>query len=1042
MIKDEYNQIEVTNDKQLLHSEFGKTQKVEFSSQNENKLPEGDLNEKYVGKTIRKETEVNVDYINKVPSHGSQTVVTSTSTATTAAAATAGTAVAASTVAVVAIATVTGISVAIHDYQFEFKSLIISSNELRYELYVYDASKDEEDYLSYEDQEPRYEEESDELSKAPFKLHVYNQNYDATQYLWERTTNMGVFDHLVLGDTYNIVLSENRYGGEEIYKDSFVTFTNSSILDFEVYQYTDVKAWTFDYYLDLIDDDDSITDIQLDFYENDAPSQTSASFSLEKEDGYKSFSVLDRDGYPLIALDQEWGYRLSYTQNNTKKLFKEGTVAFEDYAGRKSVFNDFVLNKEANFINNSIEVTLDYQDDFDWYSDFKLTMTLIPTENDGATGREEEYYSQEIPLAATIEPQTIVLNEYEMYVRDSYFKYTYRLSCSYRGAQITLKEETTPFSFTDNSGGVTEFIGLEFKKEANFLNNTFKVKLDYQDDFGALTNFQLHLLPEGVNAQYDFYLDKTTDEQTCTFDADQHWNFSFDYTYTYYLTYWNDYEEVRYDEDSEDFVFTDISGGVSEFRGFTFTGQYVMSTGVAPIQLDYQDDFNYLSNFVLHLFGPIASEGGDPDPLLPYYADNTGDTPLVEDYPYAIDLEKTLDVQYINLYDADIPASSEGEFLCAVTYSYRGEEQEPVSSESKIEFYDPDAVSEVYGITFVNGEANFNERSFMVELDFKDDYGYFSNFTLQVRDTANGGWVERSLDTTTDPQKVIIDEFDYEEYKYPVDIVEGTLTYNLCYTTNETGDPSTQYLYTQEPSLSFTNSLKSEFYGLETSYDFTQVEADGECRLPFRFDCVNDAEYFSAPELYFTPVDNEEEILATISFANEVMTDGWQYGSFSPYGDFTIEDMTNGDEYNVIVAYYAKDGYNGAEQRLTNVICAHAFTLNQTQDIYGIEMQRYISGGDYEAYFSIIANGDISEFTNGQIIFESVDGELTFIYDVTMSEFVTVNLLNPKNRTTTEMLLDDFFSSPVNVSLKFSKPGSSEIITLNCLSGFQFEVSH
>ena len=57
MIRDEFNQIEVTNDKQLLHTEFGKTQKVEFSSQNENKLPEGDLNEKYVGKTIKKVTE-------------------------------------------------------------------------------------------------------------------------------------------------------------------------------------------------------------------------------------------------------------------------------------------------------------------------------------------------------------------------------------------------------------------------------------------------------------------------------------------------------------------------------------------------------------------------------------------------------------------------------------------------------------------------------------------------------------------------------------------------------------------------------------------------------------------------------------------------------------------------------------------------------------------------------------------------------------------------------------------------------------------------
>ena len=1046
MIRDEFNQIEVRNDKQLLHSEFGKTQKAEFSSQNENKLPEGDLNEKYVGKTIKKVTEVNVDYVNKVPSHGAGTVVTtSSSTATTAATVTAGTAVAASTVAVVAIATVTGISVAIHDYQYEFKSLIISSNELRYELCVYDANKDEPEYLDYDGQQPRFQEEYDESSKAPYALRVYNQNYDATQYLWERYTNMGVFERLTLGDSYNIVLSENRYGGEEIFKDSFVTYENSAILDFNVYQYTDYVTGTFDYYLDYIDDNNALSNLTLEFYEPETPDRINASFAIEKETGYKTISALDNSGNRLIDLNKEWGYRLTYTQDNTKKVFKEDTVTFEDYAGRRTAFNDFIFDKTANFIDNSITVKLDYFDSEGWYQDFKLTLTQIPNEDQGASGGEEEYYSQEIPLAATTEPQTIVLNEYEMYVRDSFFKYTYRLSCTYKGELITLKEETEPFSFTDTSDGVTEFYGFEFKKEANFLNNTFKIRLDYKDDFNALYSFQLHLFPDGVNAQYDFYLDKTTDEQICTFDENQHWNFSFDYTYTYTLTYWNDNEEVTYNEDNEDFVFTDISGGVSEFKGFTFTGQYVMSTGLAPIQLDYQDDFNYLSDFVLHLFGPISSGTGDPDPLLPDFANsNSGDTPLVEDYPYTFELDKTTDVQYINLREAEVPTSMEGEYLCAVTYSYRGEEQEPVHSESSVEFNDPDAVSEVYGITFVNGEANFNERSFMVELDVKDDFGYFSNFTLQVRDTENGGWVERELEYTTDPQKVIIDDYDYEEYKYPVDIVEGTLTYNLCYVSSETGDPATQYFYTQEPSLSFINSLKSEFYGLETSYDFTQEEPDGEARLPFRFDCVNDAEYFGAPELCITPINDEEEILASIMFANETMDNGWHYGSFYANDpDFTLDQLTNGDEYNVVVAYQAKDGYNGPEQRLAISVGTHAFTLNEKQEIYSVAVENYLVAGNWEVYTTVIANGDFSEFSNGEIIFERADGNYAALaYDVTISEYMTVDLHSPKEYTVNDDDLQEYFSHPINITFKYSKPGSSEVITINCYSNYLFSISN
>ena len=691
MIRDEFNQIEVTNDKQLLHTEFGKTQKVEFSSQQENKLPEGDLNEKYVGKTIRKETEVNVDYINKVPSHGTQTVVTSSSTASTAAAATAGTAVAASTVAVVAIATVTGISVAMHDYKYEFKSLIISSNELRYELYVYDAMLKENEYLSFNDQEPN-EERYDEMSSAPFKLRVYNKNYDASQYLWDRSTNTGVFENLTLGDTYNIVLTENRYGGEEIYKDTFVTYVNSTIIDFEVYQYTDYVEGTFDINLDFIDDDNSIEEIFLEFYEPEYPEEIVATFAIEKEPGFKTISALDDSGNAVLDLNKEYGYRVKYNQDAEEKTFKEGSIAFEDYAGRKSAFNDFIFDKTANFIENSITVTLDYVDRLGWYEDFKLSITMIPEDNQGTTN-PDDYYTPEIPLEATSEPQTIVLNEYEIYVRDRYFKYTYSLSCLYQGEPIILKEETTPFSFTDTSGGVSEFYGFEFPYEANFIDNTFKVRIDYQDDFDSFYNFVLHLNPEGVNAQYDFALQNTNEEQTLQFDESQHWNFSFDYTYTYTLDYWDDDGQHTYNENGESFTFKDISGGVSEFYGITFTGNYDMTTGLAPVQLDYQDDFNYLSDFTMLFYGPIAQSGGGNNPFRGPTRVGGDDLPSIEDYEYEVSLEKTTEVQYINLYEAGVPASSEDGFLYALTYNYRGEEQTPVQPSEQFYFVDPDANS-------------------------------------------------------------------------------------------------------------------------------------------------------------------------------------------------------------------------------------------------------------------------------------------------------------------------------------------------------------
>ena len=1052
MVRDEFNNVEVTNEKQLLKVEFGKTQSAEFTSKKENTVPEGDLNEKYVGKTIKKETEINVDYINKVPTHATQTVVTSSTTATTAAAATATTAVAASTVAVVAIATATGISVALHDYHFDFESFIISSNELRYVLTVFDKNDDKTylEYESYDYEEPYLEgEEYDPMKEAPFLLRVTNREYNVAQPVFYHSYNEGIFEDLVLGETYKITLTENRYGGETIYSESFTTYSNTEFNSFSLSGTSDLEDGYFEVEMRFVDEEERFSNFELCLFDPEMPEEINHVFSLEKISGTQYVYVTNEDNEWILDLTREWGYEFSYLDGEETVNYASGTVIFNDWLGRESMFREFVFTKEANFIENSFDVQLDYQDDFAWYSDFNLKLTQIPVDDDqtaGGQSGEEQYYSVDIPLASTSEVQTINLNEYEMFVRESYFKYTYSLSCVYRGDTMVLSEEATPFSFTDTSGAKTEFKAFEFSKEANFLDNTFKVRLDYVDDFEALYSFTLHLFPNGVNAQYDFYLDKTTDEQTCTFNENDHWNFSFDYEYTYTLTYYNDGEEVTLNENGELFKFTDISGGVSEFRGVTFTGNYVMSTGLAPVQLDYQDDFNYLSNFVLHVFGPITNQGnGDGnDPLRA--GGNSGIS--IDDYPYVFALEKTTEVQYINLYNSEIPTSAEGKYLYALTYSYRGEEQEPIEGDKQIEFVDPDAESVVNGINFLPNneqpEANFETRQFQVQLDYQDDYGYFSNFTLQVRDNLNGGWVERELENTTEPQTVTIDDYDYDEGYYPVDIVEGELTYNFTYVSSETGDPATQYFFSEEPSLVFENSLKSEFYGLETSYDFTQTDT-GEYRLPFRFDCVNDAEYLSVPELYFTPVDNTEEILATISFANETMTSNWQYGSFSPYpgSDFTIEDLTNGDEYNVVVACYEKDGYNGSEQRNIKYCEPHVLTLNQKQEIHSVGVDRYILAGSWEIYTTVFANGDISSFSNCQFIVESEDGEITLIYDIEeIGEYNTISLMSPKNRTVTEQLLMDVFSNPVNITFKYSKPGSDDIITVNCYSNCLFWISN
>ena len=195
MRNDEFNKIEITNDKQVSGVEFGKTQKIEFTPQKDNTVPEGDLNEKYIGKTIKKKTEVNVEYMNKTPIHGSSTVVSSSTTATNAASAVASVATAASVVAVTVVAVGTGISVALHNYQYNFNDFVVTSNSLSYELFVKDLNNekrpDDEPYEEYD--KPR--EESSEESNAPLKLRVYNEYYDFSiptylDYNWGEFNNL------------------------------------------------------------------------------------------------------------------------------------------------------------------------------------------------------------------------------------------------------------------------------------------------------------------------------------------------------------------------------------------------------------------------------------------------------------------------------------------------------------------------------------------------------------------------------------------------------------------------------------------------------------------------------------------------------------------------------------------------------------------------------------------------------------------------------------------------------------------------------------
>lgn len=579
MIKDEFNNIEVTNDKQMNVKEFGKTQKSESSSFRGNKIPEEEYNKKIKFDTHPNHT--NIEIKDKTEQITKATQITSTSTASSIGAATASVATVGAVVAVTAISVVTGISVALHDYEYKFNSFQISSNEVIYDLLIIDNKKNEEESDYEEIDFQHYEEESE---SGDFLLRVYNADYDYTNPLW-LGSNYGSFVGLNLGETYNIVLSENRYGGETLFKETFTTAELSKFSVFEVYPDANFVTNTISVYLDYLDETDTLTDFTLTLSNESQPD--GMSFSLEKKTGIQEVILIDTDG-EKFDLTEPCHYDFSYKNNGEEEVFKRGEISFYNTATEKSEFYQFIFDGSANFITEEFYVRLNYVDDLNLFSEFTLRLS------DETTG-----FDIDIPLEKTTEEQTIDSQLYDIGFSNTY---TYQLFCMKGEDSEELASGSV--TFFDISGGVSEFTGITIDEGANFLDKTFNVQLHYQDDFDYFYDFRLIFDEDNASAAPTvFSLEKTTEPQTVDCSSI---DFDLRVEHSYVLKCYN--MGVEETLASGDVMFVDTSGAVSEFNGLIFDKKADFVTRTFDIALDYQDDFDYFSDFTLTIYDDTSKQ--------------------------------------------------------------------------------------------------------------------------------------------------------------------------------------------------------------------------------------------------------------------------------------------------------------------------------------------------------------------------------------------------------------------------------------------------
>ena len=961
MFQDEYNKIEITNDKQVFKKEFGKTQKTEFSHQKENELPQGDLNEKYVGKTIKKVTQVNVEYTNKVPTHNA-VVVEGATTATSVAAAATSVAVVASTVAVTAVAVATGISVALHDYQYNLNSFFISSNEVSYSLTLVDNNEEDEfEYEHYEDEPHRQDLLDEHIEEWPFILTVSNKNYEATRGLFYGR-NEGEFYGLTLGDTYSIVLMENRYGGEVIFEESFTTYKNAIFRNFWVMGSADYVNRTFDveaYYLDELD---ALSDfsIKMTDYGDESISYT---LPIAKTNELQTVQVTDKS----FDFSKHYKYTFSYKNNGDVYEFSSGEISFYDTSNGVSEVRGVAWDKRANFLNKTTEITLDYVDDYERFSDFKLVLT--------PNNSESIIYN----LDPTTDPQIINLQKPNEEPIDLTERYSYMFTYMDSKEPIEQIIDSGIVVFEDNSGTITRFDEIIFD-DANYLTNKFNVQLQYVNELEYYSGFELSLFQNSPsdNDAVTIPLNATTDAQPINASA---YNLDLKKSYSYQLTCINN--KTRETVTTGSVTFTDTSG----YDGFAFTGESNYYDKYFVAQLSYSTLKHTFADFTLHLTNE-----------------------LLED-EIVIPLSGVVAEQHISTdnYDFD----PRGSYSYTLDCLYDGERM--VLDTGDVTFFDASGKKVEFKEFIFDGTADFVNRTFEVQLDFIDELNDLNDFKITLTDLDTDQTLEKTLDKVTTVQTIAVTTINgkdaEEEPIYPIDIVKHRMKLTFKYWNYN------KYVDGYENSeFRFEDSL---FADIDSTFDLNVDSTEEQYVLPIKFtydqEALNDIEF----SIY---VYKGDEVAAYMFVQEGADFSKWQYVTMYFDGPtYTISDVVGSDDTKLVVCAWMAPDHNPDGETILLYQEKAVLTQDEKQDLLAAYIDYpYIHYGSDLGVLPIY-NGN-PEYFECTITFEAISGN-TYTFNMYIMEQYTestVNLLEPNEGPMDEdTFMEDFINNPMRIYITY-----------------------
>lgn len=977
---DEFNSINITNEQQLRGHEFGRTQNSEFSAHNVrkngiNETKDDELNDKIEESKETRHSKKSLEQEKDLIERATETSSSSSSSASAggtassgaasasaaatggASAAAASTAAAAGTVVVAAFAVVTAAPVIMSKATAELRYYESSETEFFYEVELKDPFENEKYFVTltnetYQQKQEIILEENQEFVTGSFT----GLNQDQEYVFSVVEGSVAELTRTLLSKVINTKQhSEEEDPGDEPEPPTPISEFKQLIFPKEV----DFETGDFMVQLDYIDELNIFSEFKFTLSDGDI----SHTYDLEKTTSPQYLNLTVREADVSFYPYSEFNYQLTYKNDGELVQIDGESFEFTVLNPETLIFNNAIVLNEADFVENTFNVVLDYVDTLNVVERIELVLDLY--------SRDSWTYNLEL----TTSQQTISVDSFLADVSSSNapqisngLPFTYTFNYYEKDNDEPHKISGGEVTFRD-SEHVSDFYGATVDEAADLRNNIFYVTLDYSDPLNKFDRVEVLLDTQDSGYYYDLSL--TTEKQAVEASSPRNsgdipitgptLNDKASYTYT--IQYYEVNSEEPIVVKSDTITFNDDT--LFNLTGLTLeTADYENQT--FNVQLSYTGNVDDIYEFELELTDTNASNECNYHPA------------------------KTTAVQTIEI--GEMQDFEHGVFSYILRgYRFDGD-MEPLTLKegSGVTFTDVNQrTSSFNSLTFTGSQEGFASINsvtgeFEITLDYADYFDYYQSLNLTLSKPQSGSdplqYTFEDVAKQNIAQKLTLPKGTVSDF-----IAAGELNYSL----------TSVAMYSDERNELLSGTITFEDVATDpiVGFDYGNlIYSDGSYYLPFKFQFGDKPLPSDNLSLNIKHGDNDTLYVVQLNDSSFCYGDEfWQVGYFS------YDDINTLTSYNVTFEVSYSDEtdyvvYSEVGPLTLDPVDEYTGAPNGDFNPRGVRLNAYFIDNGIQI-FTFIYNGGFAMFDNDT--FEDCNVHLKFV-DTVGGEFETATF-NPED---------------------------------------------